>query len=171
MNGRQKNEFEEMELLEKKIFIIEYNKASQLDRSFAKSESVTPDIIRAFRENLLNACLRLMRLVERDELTNQMIRDEIRNLIDEGRNISFGQAQKVVNVVLKQYCFLLKKRNLYQELDCPLDSTTMGSRHTLKELTEEQYLEYQERFERENNGIRILADRVYDERREARFLQ
>lgn len=112
-----------------------------------------------------------MKLVETNRLKNNTIRDEIRSLIDVDNNISFGQTQKVVNVVLKQYCFLLGKNRLYKELDCPLDRITMNGQHTMRDLTEEQYLEYQDRFERENNGIRILADQIYDEQRLSNFIQ
>ena len=169
MNDIQKTEITEMRLLECKLLIIEFNKASQLDRSFGPL--IPENVIRTFRANLIEVCLKLMNLIDVGGLTNTDIRNEIRGLIDEENYISFGQAQKVINVVLKQYCFLLNKKGLYKELDCPLDSTTMRGRHTMRGLIEEQYIEYQNRFERENGGIRILADQVYDFQRIEQFLE
>jgi len=58
---------------------------------------------------------------------------------------------------MKQYCFVLNKKELCKELDCPLDSTTMHKKHTMKRFTVEQYLDYQNNFKLKNIGIQILA--------------
>jgi len=88
--------------MEYKIFIIEYNKASQLDRSFSKSGINKSDILK-FRKYLIKYCIELMDRIDDCTITTKMIRDKIRKLKEININISFGQAQKVINVCLKQY--------------------------------------------------------------------
>lgn len=162
-----------MREMELKLLIIEYNKASQLDRSFSQTKlSRTKKVL--FREKLLACCFFLMNKVDDETLTNNDIREKIRELTKVDSGISFGQAQKVVNVVVKQYCFILNKESLFKELDCPLDSTTMkgyGINHkTMKDVNEDDYLEYQKRYSDEFDGMRILKDYNYDKMRIYNFL-
>lgn len=165
--GTEQQNLEEMRLLELKLFIIEFNKASQLDRSFGKS--ISKEIKQLFRNKLIETCLELMSLVDNGRFNNLVLREHISELKNLHLDISYGQAQKVVNVVMKQYCFILNKKELYKELDCPLDSTTMKKKHTMKRLTEGQYLEHQNNFKVKNNGIPILEDQVYDSQRIEKF--
>ena len=109
-----------MRKMELKLLIIEYNKASQLDRSFSKTKLSHKGKIE-FRERLLEYCTYLMEKIDNETLKNSDIREKIRELTKiDVNNISFGQAQKVVNVTLKQYCFIMNKEKLLKELDCPL---------------------------------------------------
>lgn len=164
----KQQKLEKMRLFELKLFIIEFNKASQLDRSFGNS--ISKEIKQLFRNKLIETCLELMSLVDNGSFNNLILREHIRELKNLHLDISYGQAQKVINVVMKQYCFILNKKELYKELDCPLDSTTMNKKNTMKKLTEEQYLDYQDNFKEKNNGIQILADQVYDSQRIKKFL-
>jgi len=163
-----------MREMELKLLIIEYNKASQLDRSFSKTKlSHTKKI--EFREKLLEYCIYLMEKVDNETLVNSDIREKIRELTRiDTNNISFGQAQKVVNVTLKQYCFVMNKENLLKELDCPLDTTTMKdyriNHKKMIDVNEEDYLEYQDIYYKEFDGIRILKDCSYDEKRIHNYL-
>ena len=162
-----------MRKMEMKILIIEFNKASQLDRSF--SNSILSDTKKVeFRKKLLEYCLLLMEKIDSETLINSDIREKIRELAKIDNNISFGQAQKVINVTLKQYCFILNKENLLKELDCPLDSTTMKgykiNHKKMIDVNEDDYLEYQDIFNKEFNGFKILKDRSYDEKRIHNFL-
>ena len=157
-------ELAEMREMELKLLVIEFNKATQLDRSFSKTK-LTNKNKKLFREKLLESCLELMNKIDNETLTNEMIRGKIRKLKNIDKNISFGQAQKVINVSLKQYCFITKaKEKILCELDCPLDSTTMKgygiSNNNMKNVCEKNYLEYQKKFEDEF-GMRILKDREY----------
>jgi hypothetical protein len=171
-----KSELLEMREMELKLLIIEYNKASQLDRSFSKT-NLTNKKKKLFRKRLLETCISLMNMADDKTLSNQIIRQKIRELKNIDKNISFGQAQKVVNVCLKQYCFITKKEKIICELDCPLDSTTMKKKpynicnNNMLNVNEKDYLEYQKIFENENNGIRILKDKKYDEMRIHNFLE
>jgi hypothetical protein len=163
-----KKELLEMREMELKLLIIEYNKASQLDRSFSKTE-LTEEKKKAFRKRLLELCVLLMNKIDDGTLTNLTIREKIKELKSIDTNISFGQAQKVVNVCLKQYCFITNNEKMLYELDCPLDRTTMKSYNipndNMLNVNEKDYLDYQRKFEKENNGIRILKDKEYDEMR------
>ena len=163
-----------MRSMELKLLIIEFNKASQLDRSFSKTKlSVQKKY--EFRKTLLNYGIELMEKADKGTLKNKDIREKIKalSLIDE-KNISYGQAQKVINVSLKQYCFILGKENLIKELDCPLDTTTMKgykiNHKRMIDVTEADYIQYQQIFEEENNGIRILKDSKYDDMRINEFI-
>jgi hypothetical protein len=158
---------DDLRLMEFKLFIIEFNKASQLDRSF--SNSLSPEIKVRFRTRLIDICLMLMEKIDKNEFSNKILREKIVELSNVHENISIGQAQKVINVVMKQYCFLLGKSNLYTELDCPLDSTTMRHKNTMKNLSMDDYLRYQVKFD-EKYELRILADYVYDKKRLQTFL-
>jgi hypothetical protein len=160
--------------MELKLLIIEFNKASQLDRSFSKTKlSIQKKY--EFRKTLLNYCIELMEKADKGTLINKDIREKIKALscIDE-KNISYGQAQKVINVSLKQYCFILGNENLIKELDCPLDTTTMKgykiNHKRMIDVTEADYIKYQQIFEEENNGIRILKDSKYDDMRINEFI-
>ena len=102
-----KENLKEMHEMELKIFIIEYNKASQVDRSFGKT--LKPKIKEQFREELLAACLYLIKKVDDSTIDNTLIRKKIKDLTKIDKNISYGQAQKVINLCLKQYCFITKK--------------------------------------------------------------
>ncbi|MCL2323920.1 MAG: hypothetical protein FWC47_17660 [Oscillospiraceae bacterium] len=167
------NKLKEMRELELKLFVIEFNKASLLDRSFSK-RNLSSEKKKEFRENLLDFSIYLMNKIDDNTLINSDIREKIQKLKAIDGNISFGQAQKVINVVLKLYCFLTNKLSLIEELDCPLDSTTMKGykipNAQMINVTEEDYLIYQKKFDSEYNGIRILKDAIYDENRINNFL-
>jgi len=166
------NQLLKMREMEIKLLIIEYNKASQLDRSFSKTK-LTDEKKKVFRKKLLENCIFLMKKIDDGTLTNNIIRQKIKELKNIDENISFGQAQKVINVCLKQYCFITMKENILKELDCPLDSTTMKSykirNNNMLNVTENDYLEYQKKFENEFHGIRILKDQEYDRLRIRNF--
>ncbi|MCF0217261.1 MAG: hypothetical protein HUK21_12440 [Fibrobacteraceae bacterium] len=161
---------EEMKNLELRLFIIEFYRASQLDRSFSKENMQNKG---EFKEALVETCLLLIKCVDKGTLKNSDIRKKIKQLTSIDKNISYGQAQKVVNVVLKQYVFLTKKWDFVKELDCPLDSIVMKGcgikNNTMKSVTEEDYLAYQKKFEADYDGNRVLKDLDYDKNRNENF--
>lgn len=172
MNGEFESKVEAqlstMRELELKLFVIEFNKAAQLDRSISKnSQKPMP----GFRKELVNTCLTLMGKMDNDSLSNLEIRNRI-DALSRKYAVSYGQAQKVVNVCLKQYMFLTRKYSCAQELDCPLDSTTMkGCKIKNKKMISveaDDYKSYQDSFEKEN-GLRIFKDEEYDKQRIENF--
>ena len=68
-----------MRKMELKLLIIEYNKASLLDRSFAKTELSSTKKIE-FRKKLLEYCIFLMEKIDNETLENSDIREKIREL-------------------------------------------------------------------------------------------
>jgi len=168
------NNIAHMRTMELKLLIIGFHQGTQLDRSFSRTK-LSQKNKREFRKRLLEYCIFLMKKVDNETLKNSDIRRKIRELTKiDTNNISFGQAQKVINVTLKQYCFVMNKENLLKELDCPLDTTTMkGYRINHKKMidvNEKDYLEYQDFYYKEFGGIRILKDCSYDEIRIRNFL-
>ena len=161
---KDSNKLEKMRLLELKLFVIEFSRASQLDRSISKNSSKPKA---GFREGLVNTCLTLIEKMDDGTLSNKIIREKIKQL-SQKYNVSYGQAQKVVNVCLKQYMFLTQKYEFAKELDCPLDSTTMSgckiSHNRMNSVDESDYKQYQSLFEQSYNP-RILKDKIYDNQR------
>lgn len=159
--------------MEYKLFIIEFNKASQLDRSFSKSGINKSEILK-FRKYLVKYCIELMDRIDDCTITTKMIRDKIRKLKELNSNISYGQAQKVINVCLKQYLFLTKNIECINQLDCPLDTITMKGygikNNRMINVTEEDYIKYQNIFE-EKYIYRILKDLKYDKERINNFFK
>ena len=116
-----RTKLKEMRLLELKLLVIEYNRASQIDRSISKnSTKVKSD----FRKALLNTCIDLFNQIDDRSIKNDKIRQKI-EMLSEKYKISYGQSQKVINVCLKQYMFITQAYKIARELDCPLDSITM----------------------------------------------
>jgi len=163
--------FAEMREKELELFIIEFNKGSQLDRSFKRSNLGNEQKIE-FRRELVKSCKKLIKRIDNGTLKNMHIRNEIARLKNIDINISYGHAQKVVNVCLKQYCFLTNKSDLIKELDCPLDSTTMKKckidNDSMYNVEKEDYLRYQKIF-KEEYGEKIFRDIEYDDMRIENF--
>jgi len=67
---------------------------------------------------------------------------------------------------LKFYCAILNNANLFNELDCPIDSIVKKNQNlkdiSLKSLNLKEYIEMQETL-RKNHAIQILADRYWDD--------
>lgn len=152
-----------MRLLELQLFIIEFNRASQLDRSFSNSHKPKS----GFRMGLVKTCLDLISLVDAGTISNMEIRKKIRSL-SQKYSVSYGQAQKVINVCLKQYVFLTQKFDCVKELDCPLDSTTMKGCHIshnkMCSVKEDDYKNYQNLFDKQF-ALKVLKDEKYDKQR------
>jgi hypothetical protein len=154
---------EKMRHLELQLFVIEFSRASQLDRSFSNSHKPKS----GFRKGLVKTCLDLISLVDVGTISNMEIRKKIKSL-SQKYGVSYGQAQKVVNVCLKQYVFLTQKFDCVNELDCPLDSTTMNGCHIshnkMYSVKEEDYKNYQNLFDKKF-ALKVLKDEEYDKQR------
>lgn len=160
---------EKMRLLELKLFVIEFSRASQLGRSISKNKRKPKS---GFREALVKTCLTLIKEMDDNELSNVKIRKEIK-IMSMKYDVSYGQAQKVVNVCLKQYMFLTQKYEFAKELDCPLDSTTMSEykifHNKMCSVDESDYIQYQDLFDQRYNP-RILKDEIYDKQRICNYI-
>lgn len=162
--NKLKSKLEKMRLLELQLFIIEFNRASQLDRSISKNSNEPKS---GFRKALVKTCLALIKEMDDKTLSNVKIRKGIKNL-SEKYGVSYGQAQKVINVCLKQYMFLTQKYEFATELDCPLDLTTMKGCHIshnkMCSVKEDDYKNYQNLFEKQF-ALKVLKDEEYDKQR------
>jgi hypothetical protein len=155
---------QDMREKELKLLVIILNKSSRLDRSFAKA-NLSAEKRKQFREKLLDYSLVLIKKIDDATITNADIRQKIRALTAIDPRITYGQAQKVVNLFLKQYCFIANKMEALAELDCPYD---IYKNNYLK-IDEKEYVAYQNYLEAEND-IKILKDSEYDEFRINSFL-
>jgi hypothetical protein len=113
--GRREYDYIE---IAKQVLVPMFYKESQLGRSVRENDAASKV---NFKRELFNSILELVRKVDRGTLTNSDIREKIRKLAN-GTGVAVGQAQKVVNVYMKYYCLLKEKKNLWEELDCPIDS-------------------------------------------------
>ena len=160
-------------IYQKSVYLIIFN-ATMISRSVGKNiragESVKDFKVRVFQE-----IEKLIDKLEEGKLTEKDIIDAIESLVNEF-GISFGQAQKPINVILKYHFYLnlfLRKRRkdnmmkMKKILHCPIDSITLkklGKRGiSLTKIDKEKYLEFQREIENRCN-IRIEFDTQWDER-------
>ncbi len=92
------------------------------------------------------------------------------NKLHKDFKISYGQAQKAINVILKYHFYLSKNRNMKMKeiLHCPLDSTILEilgrKKLKLSNIDEETYLEIQDEIKKAAQpGARIDYDNSWDE--------
>ena len=105
--------------------------------------------------------------MQHESLQTSDIRMSIEH-VSTAAGVSFGQAQKAINVLMKYHYFLHDAvSGAGAELDCPLDSAVfreLGERISLSKLDRQRYIEIQEKIA----GItarRIDFDRRWDEQR------
>lgn len=112
--------------------------------------------------------IKLCKNINDGTLKNDDIRKSIKN-ISKVLKISYGQAQKGINVILK-YCFFIcyPDSQVGSELDCPLDSKILGSigKRTLGlvNIHEKNYIDFQNIIQHQITR-RIDFDRQWDEDR------
>ena len=100
-----------------------------------------------------------------ESLQTSDIRKSIEH-VSTAAGVSFGQAQKAINVLLKYHYFLHDAESgAGAELDCPLDSVVfreLGERISLSDLGRDQYIAIQEKIAGVSTR-RIDFDRRWDE--------
>jgi hypothetical protein len=147
----------------KDIIVASFYKETQVNRSIHSSKRDGKEIdVDKYKRLLLNSIRKLRKLADNFSIKNSDIRKEIEKLSKE-TGVSIGQSQKVINVYLKFYCLIKDcPLKIIQELDCPLDSTTMDKKQKMKNvLTMKDYINWQNKFEKDF-GIRLLRDNEYD---------
>ena len=106
--------------------------------------------------------------MDNNTLSEEDILDSIEG-IKNGFGISFGQAQKGINVILKYHYYLTRNNNqrIRGMLNCPLDSIILdkllGKRRYLTKIGREEYLLIQGKI-KEVSPFRIDYDNVWDRR-------
>jgi hypothetical protein len=86
--------------------------------------------------------------------------------------VSWGQAQKGINVILKchQFLFHQSKKKLNHALDCPLDSVVLkkiGQKKSLRKISKSDYKIFQDEIlvaaRNERVSSRVKFDKHWDE--------
>lgn len=159
----------------KQVLTPMFYKETQLGRSLGKKDK---EFKNALKNALFISINKLREKADNGTLKNEEIRKEIKEL-SEKTGVTIGQSQKVINVYLKYYCILTNKpEEIIRELDCPLDSgiiNKFGKGYEklirLKDMGFNSYVEFQNRLEKEGNGIRLKPDiEIYDKKRIKEFL-
>ena len=130
---------------QKSIYFILFN-ATMISRSVGKTIKGRKDM-KYFKLRLFKKLDNLTTLMDNKKLTENNILKAIENLANEFC-ISFGQAQKAINVILKYHFYLTNNKNIQVKnaLYCPLDSIILKAlkkRKFLTNINKEEYLEIQ----------------------------
>jgi len=152
-------------IYQKSVYLIIFN-ATMISRSVGKNikrnKSLKDFKVRVFKELEI-----LTSKMDTRILTEENIIDSINNLRNEF-GISFGQAQKPINVILKYHFYLTKSNedHIKKMLHCPIDSVILKklgkSGISLTKIKKEKYLEIQKDIENRCD-TKIAFDTQWDE--------
>jgi len=154
-------------IYQKSVYRIIIN-ATMILRSIGKTYKKDPEKLKDFKYKLFKKIEILINLMDKEKLKNKKIRQEIKDLASEC-NVSVGQSQKCINVILK-YHFLLNYNNpkVKKELDCPLDSLILKElgvkKIFLNKMNFEKYTDYQNAIESKlkQNQYKLDFDDFWD---------
>ena len=162
-------------IYQKSLYLIILN-ATMILRSIGRTFRKRPEVndesieeeIKKFKQKVFEEIETLTNLMNNGNLLEENILKSIKRLSEEF-GISFGQAQKPINVILKYHFLLTREENDPQkkELHCPIDSKNLRNIHrsglSLKRINEDEdkYLEIQsEILEIQQNREGFNATRV-----------
>ncbi|MCL6466094.1 MAG: hypothetical protein K6T77_04970 [candidate division WOR-3 bacterium] len=157
---------------QKSVYLMVYN-ATLISRSIGKKFAGENNETRKLKLEKIRKCVfeqieDLTTRMDRNKLTENDIIKSIDNLSTK-LGISFGQAQKPINVILKYHFYLTRNNDarIKRRLHCPIDSfiqQKLGkSRTSLTKISKENYLEMQ-KIIGEKSKNRIDFDTQWDER-------
>jgi len=151
-----------LSLHQKSLYLMIYN-ATMISRSVGRADKNVRDFkISVFEE--------LEKLTDKMDAGTLVEKNIIRS-IDELRNefeISFGQAQKPINVILKYHFYLTKsdESTIKDVLHCPIDSVILEEldrkKKSLSDIDKEEYLKIQKDIG-DRGKTRIGFDTKWDE--------
>jgi hypothetical protein len=123
--------------------------------------------VKDFKRRVFREIESLTELMDNDKLSEKDIVNSIETLQKEF-DISFGQAQKPINVLLKYHFYLTRNNNstIKKILHCPIDSKILEELKeevSLAKLNKEKYLELQEKIQKRCE-TRIDFDTKWDEK-------
>ena len=153
-----------LSLEHKSLYLILFN-ATMIGRSPGKT--LMEDELKQFKIAAFEEVDKLAGRMDKGEISE----DDIMSSIDSLRarfRISFGQAQKPINVILKYHFYLTRSWDTKTKgvLHCPIDSVQLerlGKRGTsLARLDKDNYLELQAQIQTKGQ-TRIDFDRMWDE--------
>lgn len=152
-------------IYQKSVYLIIFN-ATMISRSVAKNIGENRDV-KDFKVRVFKELETLTNKMDTGTLTEKDILDSIDNLSNEFR-ISFGQAQKPINVILKYHFYLTRSndKKIEKILHCPIDSLILKKLNirgiSLTKINKEIYLEIQKDIEDRCN-TKIAFDTQWDE--------
>lgn len=155
-------------IYQKSVYLIILN-ATMILRSVGKSlkANESDKSVKDFKIKVFEKINKLTDLMDKRLLKENNILDSIKELSKEFP-ISFGQAQKPINVILKYHFYLTKNENaeVKKILYCPVDSIILRkfkkNKVFLTNIKEKEYLEIQREIEKVA-PVRIKFDIKWDE--------
>jgi len=155
---------------QKSLYLTVFN-ATMISRSVGRSMQA-PKTLKEFKKRVFQELEKLTDCMDQAILTEDKIITSIQAIADEFQ-ISFGQAQKPINVILKIHFYLTKDQNdrLSNVLHCPLDSVILGELkkrgysskgNTLTKIDRRSYLMLQQEIGN-HYSPRIKLDDKWDE--------
>lgn len=158
-----------LSIYQKSLYVGVFN-STMIGRSVGKTFKKKHKIFKDFKLAVLKESENLIYKIEKKTLSEKDIVDSLDQLV-ERFEISYGQAQKGINVILKYHYQLYKNFKKYdgKVLHCPLDSNILAELKIrdlpLGKIDEKRYLSIQ-------NKLAELSDtRVdFDEKYERKYL-
>ncbi len=154
---------------QKSVYHIIFN-ATMIARSISKNPNYNgTQSINKFRQSTIETIEKLAESMSKGTLTDNMITDSIEDLKKKTK-VSFGQAQKPLNVILKYHYYLTypkkRVRAIEQLLHCPIDSVVLKSLKyratSLAKIKKKEYLKIQKMIENDSPTTKIAFDSVWD---------
>jgi len=156
-----------LSIYQKSVYLIIFN-ATMIARSLGKTLK-DKSTLAEFKKDVFRAFYALVRLMDEKRLTEDAILESIRALRSKFEfGVSFGQAQKPINVLLKYHFYLTKSGDAETEriLHCPVDSVVLRELRmkpqSLAKIDEDEYLKIQDNIGR-LCATRIAFDRKWDQ--------
>lgn len=149
---------------QKSVYLIIFN-ATMISRSVGKTLKAKNGV-RRFKIDVFKKLNHLTDLMNTGKLTEDDILGSIKALCDESQ-ISFGQAQKPINVILKYHFYLTKSEDhkTKKALHCPIDSIVLRelkkSGLPLTKIDEAKYQELQNEIQKKFS-TRVEFDDKWD---------
>ena len=154
-------------IYQKSVYLIIFN-ATMISRSVGKSlkSNNSGKSLKDFKVSIFQELDVLTRKMDASQLTENDILSSIRNLAEKF-NVSFGQAQKAINVILKYHFYLTNNEDnkIKNILHCPIDSVVLknllGGSSPLTNIDEGLYIKIQNSIKLRGE-TRIDYDIVWD---------
>ncbi len=155
-------------IYQKSVYLIIFN-ATMILRSVGKSlkENKSDKSVKDFKIKVFKEISKLTDLMGKRVLKGDDILDSIKAISNDFQ-ISFGQAQKPINVILKYHFYLtqIEDNRMKKALHCPIDSKILKALNrsgiSLKKIDKENYLKIQQEIEN-RTPTKIEFDTLWDE--------
>lgn len=154
-----------LKIEQKSIYLIILN-ATMILRSIGKTFKGSRKKLKNFKIRLFKEVERLINKMEAKRLQEKDIISSIGSMSNKF-NISFGQAQKAINVLLKYHYYLYEKyldKSIEKILHCPLDSVILerlGIYDSLTQIGRKQYM-YIQKVIGKKRPSKISFDKKWD---------